>query len=280
MNEDADISLNIEWKQDKNGDKNTHTSRRIDEKKATMLGKKSPNSLDVGAQSLRKPIGVKKIRSKIKEVFDEDEDEEELEGRIFAFNNEMDNSDSSLLQGLKEEEKKKLIVEDTIKNQTMQQNAGKMTAILQANQLAKSSGLKKIENKIVNQNMLNVATDTNTFNNTVLEQIAKTEKIKSPKAATYKSTTDLVKGLGKVKQAEPLKAIDDKKAQKLEADELIEIGKEKSDEKVAKTILKKTGRKEEKKAKTQDKQEKIKTQKQVKEALKQKPISNNDMVRG
>ncbi len=283
MAEDIDSSVNIEWKQDKNGEKNSRISRRIDEKMSDLFNQKAPNRLDVGLRNLKNtPTGVKKIRSKIREVFDDEEDEDEgniVEGKIFNFDNEADNGNSSLLQGLKEEEKQKLQVEETVRNQSLQQNAGKMTAILEADKLVKQSGLKKIKKKIVNQSMINVATDSATFNNTLMEQLAKKEKIKTPKTATYNSSADLVKGLGKIKKAEKMKDIDEKKSSKLSAEELIEIGKETSDEKAAKTILQKTGRDEGKKTSLTNKQEKINAQKKIKETLKQKSLADKERSR-
>ena len=239
---DDDISVNIEWKQDKNGENNSRISRRLDEKKAALFNKKAPNKLDVGVRNLEKaPVGLKKIRSKIREVFDEDEDDEYEtdKPKAFDFDNEANYTYSSLLHGLKEEEKQKLQVDETIHNQNMQQNAGKMMAIMEANRLASQNGLKNIEKKIVNQTMLNVNTDINTFNDTLTRQLNKEEKIKTPKTSSYKSTTDLVKGLGKAKKIEKLDDIDKKRVDKLEVEDLIELGREKNNEKVAKTILKK-----------------------------------------
>ena len=276
---DDDISVNIEWKQDKNGENNSRISRRLDEKKAALFNKKAPNKLDVGVRNLEKaPVGLKKIRSKIREVFDEDEDDEYEtdKPKAFDFDNEANYTDSSLLHGLKEEEKQKLQVDETIHNQNMQQNAGKMMAIMEANRLASQNGLKNIEKKIVNQTMLNVNTDINTFNDTLTRQLNKEEKIKTPKTSSYKSTTDLVKGLGKAKKIEKLDDIDKKRVDKLEVEDLIELGREKNNEKVAKTILKKTGRKEEGKNKIDDKKEKINAQNKIKEALKQKTISEKE----
>ena len=276
---DDDISVNIEWKQDKNGENNSRISRRLDEKKAALFNKKAPNKLDVGVRNLEKaPVGLKKIRSKIREVFDEDEDDEYEtdKPKAFDFDNEANYTDSSLLHGLNEEEKQKLQVDETIHNQNMQQNAGKMMAIMEANRLASQNGLKNIEKKIVNQTMLNVNTDINTFNDTLTRQLNKEEKIKTPKTSSYKSTTDLVKGLGKAKKIEKLDDIDKKRVDKLEVEDLIELGREKNNEKVAKTILKKTGRKEEGKNKIDDKKEKINAQNKIKEALKQKTISEKE----
>lgn len=275
---DDDISVNIEWKQDSGG-KKSRISRRLDENKVSLFNKKAPNKLDVGARSIRKdPNGLKKIRSKIREVFDEDEDDEYEtdKPKIFDFDNEVSYADSSLLQGLKEEEKQKLQVEETIHNQTMQQNAGKMTAVAEANRLASQNGLKTIEKKIANQTMLDVNTDIHTFNNTLIRQLEAKEQIKTPKSASYKSTTDLIKGLGKAKKIEKLDDIDKKRVDKLEIEELVEMGKEKDEKKVAKTILKKTGRKEEGKNKIDDKKEKINSEKKVKDALKQKALAERE----
>lgn len=271
-------SSNIEWKQDSGIDKKTHASRKLDMKKLAMADKKAPNQLDSGIKRVKNTTAnLKKIRTKIREVFDEDEDEDVIEKPLFL-NFENENQNSSLVDGLKEDEKKQLQIEQTLKNQNMQQSVGKMTAILQADQELRESGLKKMDSRTINQNMLNVVTDKQTFSNTLKEHIEEKEKIKTKNIVSYQDTKDLLKGLKKIKRTGAVsKEIDQKRIEKMEAKEIAELGKEKNEREVARTILEKTGRKG-KKAHTLSKEEQIRIQNKIKETL-HKQIKNKDFDR-
>ena len=168
-------------------------------------------------------------------------------------------------------------VEQTLKNQTMQQTAGKMEAALRASKQTKELGLKKVDMKNINRNMLNVTDEVKTFSNIVKQHVKEKEKIEVKKVSTYEDTKDLVKGLRQIKQAKLTanELINEKQAEKLKAEELIEIGKEKDDRKAAKLIIKKTGREDEKnknnlpKDKVAAQKDKVKAQKELSAILKQ-----------
>lgn len=262
-------SSNIEWKQDKDTEKKDRISRRLDMKKLAMADEKSPNQLDLGIKRVKNTTtDLKKIRKKIREVFDEeDDDEEEIQRpRLFDLDQE---SSSSLISGLKDDEKKRFQVEQTLKNQTMQQTAGKMTAILQANQQLRESGLKKMDSMTINQNMLDVVTDKQTFSNTVKQHIEKKEKIKTKDIKSYQDTKDLMKGVQKIKKFGTIaQEIDQKRIEKMEAKELADLGREKDEKEVARTILKKTGRKD-KQIRPLSKEDQIRLQKKIQETLRQ-----------
>lgn len=275
---DSSGSSNIEWKQDRGIDKKTHVSRKLDMKKLAIADKKSPNQLDSGIKRVKNTTAnLKKIRTKIREVFDEDEDEDVIEKPLFL-NFENENQNSSLVDGLKEDEKRQLRAEQTLKNQDMQQSAGKMSAILQANQELNESGLKKMDRRTMNQNMLNVVTDEQTFSNTLKNHIEEKENIKTKDIVSYQDTKDLVKGLKKIKTSgEVAKEIDKKRIEKMEAKEIIDLGREKNEKEAARTILEKTGRKD-KKANTLSKEEQLRIQNKLKENL-QRQIKNKDFDR-
>ena len=270
MEEDTDSSANIEWKQDKKPSKNTRLSRRLDIKKVVMSEEKS-NRLDVGANRIKNNTqNLKKIRSKIKEVFDDDEDEEEQQVLFFNFENE--NNESSLLNALKEEERQKIQVAQTIKNQDMQQTVGKMEAITEAGKQLRRAGLKNIDAKTVNENMIKVATDNTTLDNTLQQHLEKREKINLKKIASLEDTQTLMSGIRKLKQAQLQNPniLEMKDIRKIEADELIELGKEKDEKTAAEKIIDMTGRKPTKqKSKEEVKEAKKVTQRQVIETLKQ-----------
>jgi len=266
-------SSNFEWKQTGVDDKNTKVSRRIDEKKLAMQEKKVPNALDTGMKRLKSTTpDVLKMRSKIREVFDDEDDEEENENIVIKppFLDFENDGNSSLINGLREDERQKLQVEQTLHNQNMQQTVGKMEAIAQADKLLRQSGVKRIDKDLINENMIKVETDQLTFTNTIKQQLEQKEKINTDKISTVQEATNLLKGVYKTKKAALFTdVIDKKKIEKLEAKELQEIGKEKDDRKIAQTIMKKTGRKDKKSNKITPKQRE-EVQNKIKEALKQK----------
>jgi len=268
---DKDELSNIEWKQSKNDEKKTRSSRRFDVKKITTSNEKN-NELDVGMRQIKSffPNNIRKIRSKIREVFDDDEEEEdEINSALFLHMNNDEENFSSLIAGLKEEEKRKLQEDQTIKNQSMQQEAGKIEALMQLDKKLKQSGIKKLSEDTINRNMLNVETDEQTFVNATKQHISQTKKIKTSDIAGYTEANDLLKGLSKVKKADLLnEAIDDTKIEKLDADELIELGKEDNAKKAAKTIYYKTGRKS-KKYDELSKNEQETARKKIEKALKE-----------
>lgn len=274
MSESSESS-NIEWKQETESGKKTHASRRLDMKKLALADKKSPNKLDSGINRIKNTApNLKKIRSKIRDVFDEDEDEE-YENPAFVFNFEQENGTSSLVDGLKEDEKRKMQVDKELKDQSMQISIGKMEAVLQANKQLQESGLKKIDKRIVNDNMLDITTDRQTFANNVKQQIEKKEKISTQKVANYQDSKDLINGLKKIKSLGlTAKELDKQRIEKLEARDLVELGKEENERKAAQTILKKTGR-EDKKAKQMSKQDQIDLQNKIKENLRQQKTSKS-----
>lgn len=266
-------SSNFEWKQTGVDDKNTKVSRRIDEKKLAMQEKKVPNALDTGMKRLKSTTpDVLKMRSKIREVFDDEDDEEENENIVIKppFLDFENDGNSSLINGLREDERQKLQIEQTLHNQNMQQTVGKMEAIAQADKLLRQSGVKRIDKDLINENMIKVETDQLTFTNTIKQQLEQKEKINTDKISTVQEATNLLKGVYKTKKAALFTdVIDKKKIEKLEAKELQEIGKEKDDRKIAQTIMKKTGRKDKKSNKITPKQRE-EFQNKIKEALKQK----------
>ncbi len=267
MTHTEDLS-NIEWKQSSDEGKKTRNSRRRDVKKLTASDEQV-NDLDVGMRQIKSffPNNLRKIRSKIREVFDEDEDEEdEINTALFLHMNNEEYS-SSLLDGLKEEEKRKLQEDQTLKNQSMQQSAGKMEAIINLNNKLQKSGVKKLSEDVVNVNMLRVETDQQTFVNTAKQHLAKSEKIKTTDISNYDETNNLIKGLNKIKKVSLLdEVIDGSKVEKLDAKELAALGKESNDKKAAKTIYYKTGRKN-KKTDNLTPEEKKKLQQKIEKTL-------------
>lgn len=261
---EEDNPANIEWEQKKDFSDKTRQSRKIDLKKALAAEAKDRNNFKSRTRSPKDlPKGLKKLRTKIKEVYDDDEDEEENEV-IFHFS--LEDGNSSLINALKDDEKSAFLFNKTLENQKMQQTAGKMEAILMADQMSKKLGLNGLKKKVVHDNIQDVALNSETFDKAIKQNIAAKTKVKAGNLSSAE-TKEMVKGLKKMKQAAAASnQIDTKLAEKMKADELVQIGKSHDEKKTAKMILEKSGRKESKNASQKSKD--VENQK-IKAAIKQ-----------
>lgn len=259
-----DTSANIEWEQKKGFTDKTRQSRKIDLQKVMAEDAKNRNDFRTKSPAPKDlPKNLKKLRTKIKEVYDDDEDEEENEV-IFHFSLEDENS--SLINALKDDEKSKLSFNKTLENQKMQQTAGKMEAILMADKMSKQLGLKGLKKKVVHDNIQDVALNSETFNKAISQNVAAKTKIKTG-GLSAKDTGNMVKGLQKMKRAAAVsEQIEVNLAESMKAEELVKIGKSQDDKKTAEMILEKSGRKEPKKAANKAKE---KDNQKVKAAIKQ-----------
>ena len=173
---------------------------------------------------------------------------------------------STLYNALKEDEKQKFHVQQTLKNQKMQETSGKMQAVLAADKTSREIGLKGLKKKVLQKNMQDVSLSINTFDNTLKQNIEAKTKLKTQKLSA-EETKALAVGIKKVS------SFDNKKFENnlnsLSAEEVIKIGREKEDRKTAELILEKSGRKEAKKEKLKEKQkaQKLLIKKQKQKAL-------------
>jgi len=118
-----------------------------------------------------------------------------------------------------------------------------MGDILNAQKELKDSGIKKIDKKLINDTMINIAADEKAFDVTIQKQIKKTANIKIKDSYSHQEIKDFVKGLDKVQKSQDTLLENDKKPfEKLNSDDFVNIGKEKNNQKVAQTIIEKTGR--------------------------------------
>ena len=262
-----DNSSNIEWEQKKGESGKTHLSRRIDLQKAITSEAKDRNNFKVTAKQIKNlSPNLKRLKTKIRDVYnDEDEDEDEEDEIVFNFDISLEADNSSLMSALKDEEKSKLQVNKTLENQKMQQTAGKMEAIIMADKMSKQLGLKGIKQKIVNNNIQDVAQNSQTFDNALKQNIAAKTKLKT-KGLSAKDTANMVKGLRKIRQASLLS---EKKQEHVlkntSMEELLRLGRSNDEQKNAEIILEKSGRKDRKKT---SKKEKEQQQKKIQNAIK------------
>lgn len=259
---DEDLESNIDWGQAKSFSKNTRMSRRLDLKKAMAADASSKNNFKKNAKNIKKIApNLKKIQSKIRDVYDDDdEDEEGKSSVVFDFN--FDDMSSSLYGALSEEERTRINATKDVENHKMQQTAGKVAGIIAANKTSKELGLKEMDKKLVAKATKDVTFDGKTFENTLLENISSQTKLKT-EGLTYKESSNMVRGLVKMKQAGILNKENtlEKISEKMDSKDIVAVGKEKNNAKTAKMIMEKTGRQEEKeqsKINQREKQEKIK----------------------
>ncbi len=143
---------NIEWK--KSGiDKHERLTLKINVKEANLYNAAKANDLKAKIKpkkALEVPKGFKKISKKIRDSFDEEEDEEDyILVPVFE-----DTRESSLMRALSEDEKKILQQNENINNIRMQENAGKEAAIERAEKVIMQAGLGQANNKVLDEKRL------------------------------------------------------------------------------------------------------------------------------
>ena len=237
---------NIEWKKNKGFGTAEKLSRRVDKEKALEDEAKAKKPVTVN--NVQRPLpndlpkGLKKLRKKIKDVYDEDEEDEDY----YTFlPNEMN---SSLINALYEDERKQLgIRENTLNNQKLQQDAGKMSAIRMANQLSKEFGFGNIDKKIINKNMQDATINSRDFEKILKDDVMSKAKI-STRQLSKGETVNLLRGIKRIKRvAMQGKEAELKAIEGLKIDDIINAGERNVDDnKVAEIILKKSGRKNKK----------------------------------
>jgi hypothetical protein len=244
--EDDNNSENIEWEQDKGFSQKSRISRRIDTKQVEIADQKKPNNFNNNRISTPLPPNLKRLQRKIKDVYDEDEDEED--GGI-VFNLAPENDASSLLNALHDDEKNRLRTKNIIDTQKNQQAAGRMSATLMADKMSKKLGLKGLKKRSIQKNNLDASLNSLTFDKVLRDDIAAKTNLKTKDLST-KETVSLIKGLDKLKQAEHKPDdVKPKLVEKMKADELIKLGQKQNEKEAAKLILEKSGRKPDKKKK-------------------------------
>lgn len=266
-----DISSNIEWEQDKGFETKSRISRRVDVKKLLKAqAKDRRNFKTTAAKAKTLAPGLKKLRTKIKDIYDDDEEDDENE---IVLHFSMDDESSSLFSALKEDEKKELQFKQTLKNQNMQQTAGKMEAVIMADKMTKDLGLKGLNKKIALDSIQDVTQSSETYDKALAKDIsAKTSldlKGLSPKDASF-----AIKGLKKMRQASTAsQKINPTTVNDIKEKDLIAIGKSKNTRETAEMILEKSGRTEPKKmSRAKKESETQKVQKALRDTRKKQNV--------
>ncbi|MBQ9732271.1 MAG: hypothetical protein IJV97_04195 [Alphaproteobacteria bacterium] len=238
--DETSSSSNIEWKKNKKGFGATEkVTRKTNVKKALEFEakEKKPLALSKSVKPSDLPKGIKKLRKKIKEAYEED-DESEYSDVIPL------NLDSSLYNALYEDEKRQINQQNILKNQSMQQTAGKMEAVMQADRMVKETGFSGINKKLANTAAQDALLPNNTLE-TVLSKEAATKIKTDGKILSAKETVTMLRGIDRIrKMAEAAETSQTKSLEKMKLDEVLNAGEKSTDDKqIAELILKKSGRK-------------------------------------
>ena len=233
---------NFEWKKKSFG-KKERLSRRVDAIQATLSEIKNKDNITTAVSATVSngnfSAHLKKMHKKIKEALDDDEDDE----NDFIFDTSLSSlleqqaADNTLFQSLNETEKKIIRQRHTLNNIRMLQDAAKMHALIQINQLAKETGLPKLSKTDIAENMQNNGWGNETFQMALEHNIAPDLKVGLARLDDQKAK-DLMRGLKRLEKIGGFSAI-----RGMKVNEVIKITNAKyDDKKVAKLLLKKTGR--------------------------------------
>ena len=273
--EDESSSLNIEWKKNKGFGATEKLTRKTDVKKALEFEatEKKAVSPNLAPRPSELPKGLKKIRKKIRDVYDEDEDEDED-----FYDGIPPDMNSSLLNALYEDEKRLLQQKETLQNQKMQQNAGRLEAVAIADKLTREAGLKGLDKKVAGRNLADVTQIDGSLEKVLSEELAVKTKT-SIRRLSKAETITMLRGIERIRKMaiaadEPqLKALE-----KMKVDDLINAGEKTTDDrKVAELILKKSGRKNKKEVDQlvqRSKQKNKAKNKEIKSKVDAKPRTN------
>lgn len=261
---DTSRNPNIEWK--KGGfDSSEKSTRRINEQKATQYDAFKRN----GASKITEltptdlPQGLNKIRKKIRDIYDEEDDENEDGYQIVP---NLLQTQNSLLNALSEEEKQALDQKENLDNMALQQNAGKMEALATAEKLAKTVGLVKgLQRKTVAQAMVDVAQPEQVLQNVIKKDIIRNLKIRGNKLPEK----DIKKFFMGIKRIEAIGG-GKQAVQGLNVNEVVNAGETKTkDQKIAQMLLNKSGR-----SKPKNKKIKTKSSEKAQKEFNQMVVKN------
>lgn len=251
---DNDTNPNIEWKKGSIGEQEKITRKtnikqavEYEAKKDSVFKTTPPKPNDL-------PVGLKKIQKKIRSLGEEDDDEDNVQ--IVADPLLMEQNNNSLYNALHEDEKKILHQQETNNTIRLQLETEKISAVNLANNMAKNAGFKGLKKETMrqsmNENSINPQKTTKTLQTEFKKELKTSDKDWS--SLSDKELVNLMQGVNKVKGIGGKEG--EKAFKELDTKEIVEIGKEKNnDKKIARTICEKTGRKEIKKDKKKAKAE-------------------------
>ena len=202
------------------------------------------------------PLG--KIPAKIKDAFDEDDEENGTYVPIRLLEDE-----HLMYQSLNEAEKNLFMQKNTLKQTNMQQETGRLEALRTANKLVKDMGLVAVSRKAAAQSLQQTVYDPEKMKKNLVQKEARQHfslkgKVQGEKIKPF------VKGVRQIQQT-----AGDKALKELDVKDIVRVGERKTDEKsIAELILEKSGQDIQK---TKLKKKVAKTQKTNKTQQEQRP---------
>ena len=202
------------------------------------------------------PLG--KIPAKIKDAFDEDDEENGTYVPIRLLEDE-----HLMYQSLNEAEKNLFMQKNTLKQTNMQQETGRLEALRTANKLVKDMGLVAVSRKAAAQSLQQTVYDPEKMKKNLVQKEARQHfslkgKVQGEKIKPF------VKGVRQIQQT-----AGDKALKELDVKDIVRVGERKTDEKsIAELILEKSGQDIQK---TKLKKKVAKTQKTNKTQHEQRP---------
>ena len=233
---------NIEWKNNPIGEQEK-LSRKVNVKEAIAYEAKKDNvfkSPQNKAEAL--PLGLKKIRKKIRTLNDDDEDEDDYQ--VVADPLLMEQNNSSLYNALSEDEKNTLKQREEYTTIQQQLQTEKLAAVTMANKKAQQAGFKGLKKdtlvKSINENTISTQKTQETLKENFKTELKKTDK--KWHNLSDKELLDLMNGINQIEKVTGIDGVENT-LKEFEVKEIVNLGKEKNDtKKIAQTICEKTGR--------------------------------------
>lgn len=237
MDEEAS-SPNIEWKKKQGFETSEKISRKTDIKKAVEYKAKKKNNFNKSAiiPPSELPKGLKRIRKKIKEAYEEDEDEDSYTSFPLGL-------DNGLANALYDNEKRQLQQKNTLANQKMQQDVGRMETVMVAEKMARQAGLPGLDKKTINNSMTELTISDAPVEKALSEEISRKTKSNLRQFSKGESVS-MLRGIERIrKMAIAADESQIKSLEKMKISDVINAGEQNTDDKeVAELILKKSGR--------------------------------------
>ncbi|MBQ8464444.1 MAG: hypothetical protein IJ545_00365 [Alphaproteobacteria bacterium] len=241
---DDTLNSNFEWKKKSFG-KKERLSRGIDENQEALAESKKKNNFTKPVSLTAQPsesfnCHLKKMRKKIKQALDEDDEEETSVEMIDLSSLSLENDfmQNPLYNGLSEKEKKFISQKQTMQEIRMQQNAAKVQALCAANHFARKAGVPQMSQQEIAENMQNNGWGKDTFKRAVEKYISPDIKIGNAKLNAEKMQK-LMTGMKRLQKMGGIHSVEGMKMS-----DVIKITDTANDDKrVAKLLLQKTGRK-------------------------------------
>ena len=240
MNEESS-NPNIEWK--KTGfDFNERITLKTNVRKAVEYEAKNKNS-GLNKKYIPNPAdlpnGLKKIRKKIKDAWD-DEDEDENDYQVIVVNSP-EEYNMSLMDALQTDEKKFLKQNEDIQTINTLHQTQRNQQIADADKMAKDSGLKGLDKNVLAQTSQNISIGEDLTKEAIVGQVARSFKYKGAKLPASEAKK-LITGIKRIQKEGGKNALSG-----MALKDVLEVGKKSSGKKeVVKKMLEKSGRIEKK----------------------------------